>query len=140
MAYYNNTNIAPTAMIADNAQFDDVGEIDVDGHVYVGGKVRIYRHHHDEDKLQWTKELEDHKVVYPLKIAHHAFIGYGALIMPGCSYIGENSVIGARAVVTKDIPNNEIWVGNPARFIRKRLIVNGVDIYAKTKKRNGRLG
>lgn len=34
--------------------------------------------------------------------------------------IGENCIVGANSVVTKDIPDNEIWAGNPARFIRKR--------------------
>lgn len=35
--------------------------------------------------------------------------------------IGENAIVGAGSVVTKDIPDNEIWAGNPARFIRKRI-------------------
>ena len=35
--------------------------------------------------------------------------------------IGENAIIGAGSVVTKDIPANEVWAGNPARFIRKRI-------------------
>lgn len=33
--------------------------------------------------------------------------------------IGRNSVVGAGSIVTKDIPDNEVWAGNPARFIRK---------------------
>ena len=35
--------------------------------------------------------------------------------------IGENAIVGAGSVVTKDIPDNEIWAGNPARFIKKRI-------------------
>ncbi|UVO67638.1 LbetaH domain-containing protein [Parabacteroides distasonis] len=34
--------------------------------------------------------------------------------------IGEGAIVGAGAIVTKDIPSNEVWAGNPARFIRKR--------------------
>lgn len=34
--------------------------------------------------------------------------------------IGKNSIVGAGSIVTKDIPDNEVWAGNPARFIRKR--------------------
>lgn len=34
--------------------------------------------------------------------------------------IGERAIIGAGSVVTKDIPANEVWAGNPAKFIRKR--------------------
>lgn len=48
------------------------------------------------------------------------FIGAGTII---CSpvRIGKNSIIGAGSVVTKDIPDNEIWAGCPAKFIRKRV-------------------
>ena len=127
MAYFNNTNLAPSAQIADNAYIDDLGAISIDEDVYVGGKVRIYRHHHQESKYQWSRELEKNVVINPLKICHNVFIGYEALILSGCQYIGENSIIGARSVVTKDVPDNEIWAGNPARFIRKRNIINGID-------------
>ena len=34
--------------------------------------------------------------------------------------IGEGAIVGAGSIVTKDIPANEVWAGNPARFIRKR--------------------
>ena len=44
-----------------------------------------------------------------------ARIGTGALIMPGV-VIGENSVVGAKSLVTKDVPDREVWLGHPARF------------------------
>ena len=47
-----------------------------------------------------------------------ASIGAGSTILPGLT-IGENAVVGAGSVVTKDIPAGELWLGNPARFIRK---------------------
>jgi acetyltransferase-like isoleucine patch superfamily enzyme len=47
-----------------------------------------------------------------------ASIGAAAVILGGVT-IGENAMIGAGSVVTKDIPANELWVGNPARFVRK---------------------
>lgn len=47
-----------------------------------------------------------------------AFIGARCFICKGVE-IGENAVVGACSVVTKDIPANEIWAGNPAKFIRK---------------------
>lgn len=46
-----------------------------------------------------------------------AVIGVNATILPGVT-IGENAVVGAGAVVTKDIPPSEVWVGNPARKLR----------------------
>lgn len=47
-----------------------------------------------------------------------ATIGANATILAGL-VIGENSMIGSGAVVTKNIPDNEIWIGNPARFHKK---------------------
>ncbi len=50
-------------------------------------------------------------------ICKGASVGAGATLLPGIT-IGEKSLIGAGAVVTKDVPAGEIWAGNPARFIR----------------------
>jgi len=52
------------------------------------------------------------------KICKGATIGAGATILPGLT-IGENAFIGAGSVVIKDVPAGELWVGNPARFVRK---------------------
>ena len=52
-------------------------------------------------------------------IKRHAWIGARTIICQGVT-IGENAVVGAGSVVTKDIPNNEVWAGNPARFIKMR--------------------
>jgi acetyltransferase-like isoleucine patch superfamily enzyme len=51
-------------------------------------------------------------------IGRNAFIGAGSFILKGVE-IGDNAVIGAGSVVTKSVPANEIWAGNPARFIKK---------------------
>lgn len=52
-------------------------------------------------------------------IKKKAYLGMNTLVVKPVT-IGENAVIGAGSVVTKDIPDNEVWAGNPARFIRKR--------------------
>lgn len=52
----------------------------------------------------------------PIKIKKGAFIGANSIILKGVE-IGENSVIGAGSVVTQNVPDKEIWAGNPARFI-----------------------
>ena len=54
----------------------------------------------------------------PVIIKDGAFIGTDCIILKGVT-IGEKSVIGAGSVVTKSVPDGEIWAGNPAKFIRK---------------------
>lgn len=57
-------------------------------------------------------------------IGNNVFIGINSLIVNSVE-IGENSVIAAGSVVIRDIPANEIWGGNPARFLKKRTLANG---------------
>lgn len=57
-------------------------------------------------------------VTRPIIIRKNAFIGARCYICKGVE-IGENAVIGACSVVTKNVPANEIWAGNPAHFIKK---------------------
>ncbi len=52
-------------------------------------------------------------------IRRGAYIGCNTIICKPVT-IGENAVVGAGSIVTKDIPANEVWAGNPARFIRKK--------------------
>lgn len=54
----------------------------------------------------------------PITIRHDAFIGARSIICKGVT-IGENSIIAAGSVVVKNVPDNEVWGGNPAKFIKK---------------------
>lgn len=128
-----NIKSESNAKIANNCWIDDMGEISIGNETYIGGHVRIYRHHHQEAELQWSHSLEKNFVVSDLVIGDHVFIGYGVVILPGCTYIGNSSVIGINSVVTKDVGDNEIWAGNPARKIRDRKIVGLRDTLVKDK-------
>lgn len=55
-----------------------------------------------------------------IHIKRNAYIGCNTVICKPVT-IGENAIVGAGSIVTKDIPDNEVWAGNPAKFIRKRL-------------------
>lgn len=52
------------------------------------------------------------------RIGEGASIGSGSVILCGLN-VGRNAVVGAGAVVTKSVPDGEVWVGNPARFLKK---------------------
>ena len=54
----------------------------------------------------------------PVHIGKNCWLGAGVVVLPGVT-IGDNTVIGAGSVVTKDIPSNVVAVGNPCRVIRK---------------------
>lgn len=92
-----------------------------DGHVYIGDKVMIGPNvsiitaaHPVEPELR-AKALQYNRDVH---IGENVWIGSGVQILPGVT-IGKNAVIGAGSVVTKDVPENVIAVGNPCRVIRK---------------------
>ena len=58
------------------------------------------------------------RCIAPVIIEDTVFIGAKCIILKGVT-IGQNSIVGAGSVVTKSIPADEIWGGNPAKFIRK---------------------
>ena len=70
----------------------------------------------------------------PVRIGRNCWIGAGALIMPGVT-IGDNTVIGAGSVVTKDIPANVVAVGNPCRVLRE-INEHDREFYFKDKRIN----
>jgi len=55
----------------------------------------------------------------PIMVDSGAVIGGGTTVVPGCN-VGKNSVLAAGAVLTKTMPDNEVWAGNPARFLMTR--------------------
>lgn len=67
-----------------------------------------------------TKREGIHFKSYKVELQDNCFIGANTII---CSHviIGKNAIVGAGSVVTKNIPDNEIWAGNPAKFIKKRI-------------------
>jgi len=75
---------------------------------------------HHNDSLTRISEEGFQKAII---MGDNVWIGAGAIILPGIN-IGNNSIVGAGSVVTKSIPENEIWAGNPARFVKKIIITN----------------
>lgn len=105
-----NVGISGATVIAHN-------NIVIEDDVLIGGGVQIYDTdfhsiYYDERK----KNIGERSL--PIIIKKGAFIGAYSIILKGVT-IGQNSVIGAGSVVTKSIPDNEVWAGNPAKFIKK---------------------
>lgn len=91
-----------------------------DGHIYVGDKVMfgpnvtVATANHPINEELRGRALQYNKDVY---IGENVWIGANVVIVPGV-HIGKNTVIGAGSVVTKDIPDNVVAVGNPCRVLR----------------------
>lgn len=87
---------------------------------YIGAGVKIYSTDFHSvnpfDRMQNPEKLE-YVQQGDIRIGCNSFIGACTIILKNVD-IGDNSVIGAGSVVTSSIPSNEIWAGNPARFIR----------------------
>ena len=98
-----------------NLTMVDDGHIYVGDYVMIGPNVTIATASHPLETDLRRQGLQSNKDVH---IEENVWIGAGAIILPGVT-IGKNSVIGAGSVVTKDIPENVVAVGNPCRVIRK---------------------
>ena len=93
--------------------------ISVGKNVTIGRSVLIYDSdsHSLNPKIRISAEDTNNSIKKPIVIKDNVFIGARSIILKGVT-IGENSIIGAGSVVTKSIPDNQIWAGNPAKFIR----------------------
>ena len=101
-----------------NCTFVDNNRIDIGNHVLIASDVKIYTAAHPViAKERMIPGGGWNIYAQPVKIEDGVWIGGGAIILPGVT-IGRNAVIGAGAVVTKDIPANAVAVGSPARVIR----------------------
>jgi len=91
-----------------------------DGHIYVGDhtmfgpNVTVATPNHPIWPEPRKTQLQFNRDVH---IGHNCWIGSGAIILPGIT-IGDDTVIGAGSVVTKDIPSGVVAVGNPCRVLR----------------------
>lgn len=93
----------------------DVNTITIGDRVFLAPDVKIFSATHPIDPV-----IRGEKYEYglPITIGNDVWIGGGSIINPGVR-IGNNVVIGSGSVVTKDIPDNSIAAGNPAKVLRK---------------------
>ncbi|MBQ5837916.1 MAG: sugar O-acetyltransferase [Clostridia bacterium] len=98
-----------------NLTLVDDGEIFIGDNVMIAPNVTICTGTHPVDPTLREKVVQYN---LPVHIKRNAWIGAGSVILPGVT-VGENSVIGAGSVVTKDIPDNVVAVGNPCKVMRE---------------------
>lgn len=74
--------------------------------------------HPVDNYISRRNNVRDDIITKPIIIGNDVFVGANSVILKGVK-IGNGAVVGANSVVTTNIPSNEIWAGNPARYIRK---------------------
>jgi acetyltransferase-like isoleucine patch superfamily enzyme len=72
------------------------------------GSSRLYRHRHSSSP--WGNRFG------PVRVLDDSFVGARAILLPGVT-VGPRSIVGAGSVVTKDVPPDTVWAGNPARQV-----------------------
>ena len=104
--------IGKNVIINKGATILSPGKVEIEDNVLIGPEVKIATVDHDF--------YDRHNLLHfgKVTIKENAWIGIGAIICPGVT-IGKNAVVAAGAVVTKDVPDNVVVGGNPARFIKE---------------------
>lgn len=108
---FNNVRIGKNVIIMPSCLMMSAGGITIEDEAMIAANVQLISNNHD---------LEERMIITckPVRICRRAWIGAGATILPGVT-VGENAVIGAGSVVTKDVEADTIVAGNPARVIRR---------------------
>jgi len=107
-----NLKLGKAVFINSCCRFQDNGGIEIGDNTMIGQGTTIVTLNHD-----LNPKTRVNATPKPVKIGKNVWIGASCTILPGVS-IGDNAVIGAGSVVVKDIPQNAVAVGNPAKVIK----------------------
>lgn len=115
--FYNpwNIKIGEDSIVGEGAVLDGRDKLTIGNHVDIASEVMIYNAQHD------VRDPNFRAVCAPVAVEDYVFIGPRAIILPGVT-IKKGAVVGAGAVVTKDIEENVIVGGVPAKVIGERQV------------------
>ena len=108
-----NITLGQRIFINSGCKFQDQGGVDIGDDCLIGHNTVVATLNHD---LRPSRRADMHPA--PVIIGRNVWIGSNATILPGVT-IGDNAVVAAASVVTKDVPENSIVVGSPARVVRQ---------------------
>ena len=114
MDYGYQTTIGARCFLNLGVVILDVARVTIGDDVQIGPNVQILTPTHPLDADQRRSKLE---AAEPIVIGDNVWLGGGVIVCPGVT-IGRDTVVGAGAVVTRDLPSGVLAVGNPARVIR----------------------
>jgi len=109
----SNVHVGPGAML------DGTGGIEVGDGTILAPQVWIYSRTHQFDVPSQALPFDNVVLCKKVRIGRYVWIGARSIILPGVS-IGDGAVVGAGAVVSKDVPSCAVVVGNPARVVKYR--------------------
>ena len=112
--YGGNIRIGAHSFLNHHCYLMDGAAITLGEHVFLVSFCGLYTANHPLDAEARNRGLEK---AQPIRVGDNVWIGGHAVILPGVS-IGSGSVVGAGSVVTKDLPENVLAVGNPCRVLR----------------------
>ena len=125
-----------------NKDFNNGGAVEIGRYCSIAKNVHYFGANHpiyslSSSAIFFNKKLSKYPVKdvprSKLQIGNDVWIGYGTIITCNCKKIGDGVIIGAGSIVTKDIPDYAIVVGNPARIIKYRFEKNTIDLLKESK-------
>ncbi|MEF8807429.1 acyltransferase [Natronomonas sp.] len=108
--YGHNISIGDNVVVHDDVHLDDRGKLTVGDRVSISDGVHVYSHDHD---IVDQTDVENFHTI----IEDDARVTYDAMVRAGVK-VGENAIVGSRAVVQSDVPAHHVVVGSPAKSVR----------------------